>query len=197
MNKLGRILCALPLAAVLSASVLLAGCSVATGEPRPADLSLNGGGQANAIPFTSVASSQLSHVMTPKKLVIRDQAAWEALWAEHTAGSEPAPPLPRVDFARRMLVAVFAGRSGNSCDSLGIGAITADAGRLVVEVDERNPGANVMCALVTINPMQVVALERSDADVDFVARADAALLPQTRGRSGLTVASTSETAKLQ
>jgi hypothetical protein len=162
MNKPGWILYALPLAVTL-----LTACSVAGGEPHAPDLSSDRGARADTIPFTTVASSRLSHVLTPKKVVIRDRAAWEALWAEHTAGSEPAPAMPEVDFARQMLIAVFAGRSGNSCDSLGIGAVSADGGRIVVDVDERRPGANVMCALVAINPMQVVAVERSGQDVAF------------------------------
>lgn len=40
-------------------------------------------------------------------VVVRDQAQWSSLWAEHSAGA--ARPAPAVDFSREMVVAVFLG----------------------------------------------------------------------------------------
>lgn len=118
--------------------------------------------------FTSIASNNISGVTTPKNVVIRDQAAWEKLWAEHGAFQQPAPALPKVDFTRQMLIAVFSGDYHDACYGLSVAAIHAGEDELVVDVNERRPRMGVMCAQIATNPMQVVAVDRIDADVDFV-----------------------------
>jgi hypothetical protein len=120
------------------------------------------------VAFSSVAASTTSGVTTRKSVVIRDAAAWSALWAQHATLQLPAPPLPPVDFTRKMLVGVFAGAYHDACYGLGIAAVHAGAASLVVEVNERGPRMGVMCAQLATNPMQVAAVDRIDADVDFI-----------------------------
>jgi hypothetical protein len=120
------------------------------------------------MPFTTVASSRMSGVATKQVVVIRDQAAWEKLWAQHGSYMVPAPALPQVDFTRQMLIGMFSTQMHDGCYSVGIGALTAGASKLQVEVDEVAPRPNVMCAMIAVNPMQVVAVDRMDADIDVV-----------------------------
>ncbi|MFN0133361.1 MAG: hypothetical protein ACKVW3_12645 [Phycisphaerales bacterium] len=60
-----------------------------------------------------------SKIMTPRFVLVRDQPAWDALWAEHTAaalkeGAMRRHAAPKIDFARFMVVGVFGGAVTNT-----------------------------------------------------------------------------------
>ncbi|WP_157202166.1 hypothetical protein [Massilia sp. Root335] len=121
-----------------------------------------------AIAYETVARDDLSGVTARQTLVIKDQAAWDTLWRQHAAGRTPAPAVPKVDFTRRMLVAVFGGEYADSCHGIAIARVAAGASTLDVEVAERDVPAQAVCLPVVRHPMQVAAVERTDADVDFI-----------------------------
>jgi hypothetical protein len=59
-----------------------------------------------------------SKIMTPRFVLVRDQAAWDALWAEHSAaavneGAMGRHAVPMIDFSRFMVVGVFGGAVTN------------------------------------------------------------------------------------
>lgn len=122
-----------------------------------------------AIPFESLAKDALSGVKTRRQVVIKDAAAWERLWSEHGKGRVPAPELPKVDFSRQMVVGVFAGEFGNACHSTSIVRVGSRDGRMVVEYEERDLTPVAICLPVVAQPMHLVAVERNDAAVDFLA----------------------------
>ena len=121
-----------------------------------------------AIPYETVARDNLSGVTARQTLVIRDQAAWDKLWSQHTAGRTPVPAAPKVDFTHKMLVGVFAGEYGNACHSLAVARVAAGATRLEVEVDEHDVTTVAICTPVVSHPMQIVAVDRTDADVAVI-----------------------------
>lgn len=60
-----------------------------------------------------------SKIVTPRFVLVRDQAAWDALWAEHTAaalheGAMGRHAAPKIDFSRFMVVGVFGGAVTNT-----------------------------------------------------------------------------------
>ncbi len=120
------------------------------------------------IPFDPVAKDSFSGVTEKKNVVIKDEAAWTRLWNEHTLGRSPAPALPKVDFATRMLVASFAGESGSGCHTIAIARVVAGAASIKVEVDERELQTFDVCPAVVTHAMQIVAIDRSDVPVEFV-----------------------------
>lgn len=161
--------------AMAGAAVLLAGCGgsdgAAPGDARARTLDVPVGDQPGAgqpLPFTSLASAAFSGVHDARRVVVRDAAAWAALWAEHTAGRSPAPALPPVDFGRRMLVGVFSGDRATGCHTSAILRLGARDGRLVVEYEERDVSAVALCLPGIAQPMEVVAVDRTDAAVGFV-----------------------------
>jgi hypothetical protein len=119
------------------------------------------------ITFETVAKDTFSGVTAAQTVVIKDQAAWDKLWAQHAAGRTPAPSQPKVDFTRKMLLAVFAGDYASGCRSMVIGRVAAGASKLEVEIDERDVTPVAICLPVVVQPMQVVAVDRVDADVAF------------------------------
>lgn len=123
------------------------------------------------VAYETVARDGQSGVTARQSVVIRDQAAWNALWRRHAANRTPAPAQPQVDFTRKMLVAVFAGKVPDSCHGIAVARVAAGAGKLDVEVAARDTSAQAVCLPVVGHPMQVVAVDRMDADVDVVTAA--------------------------
>lgn len=121
------------------------------------------------IPFERVAKDSFSGVSAKKYVVIKDEASWGRLWNEHVAGRTPVPARPPVDFANKMLVGVFAGASSSGCHTISIPRVTAGTTTIKVEVDERELQTFDVCPAVVTHAMQVVAIERSDIPVEFVA----------------------------
>lgn len=119
------------------------------------------------IPFERVAKDSFSGVTAKKYIVIKDEASWGRLWSEHVAGRTPAPALPAVDFANKMLVGVFAGESGSGCHTISIPRVSAGTTTIKVEVEERELQTFDVCPAVVTRAMQVVAIEHSDLPVEF------------------------------
>lgn len=138
-----------------------------------------------AVTFDTVAKDTFSGVTAPQTVVIKDQAAWDKLWAQHTAGRTPVPAQPKVDFTRKMLLAVFAGDYASGCRSMVVGRVAAGASKLEVEIDERDVTTVAICLPVVTQPMQVVAVDRVDADVAFNKVAAADILFQTADATSL------------
>jgi hypothetical protein len=130
------------------------------------------------MPFQRVAEDSLSGVTQKKNVVIKDEATWARLWAEHTAGRNPAFALPKVDFTSKMLVGVFLGDTGD-CRTVAIPQVVAGTVSVKVEVDERSLQTFDVCPAVMTQPMQIVAVDRTDIPVEFVPATGAALRVQT------------------
>jgi hypothetical protein len=130
------------------------------------------------MPFERVAMDSFSGVAQKKNVLIKDEASWARLWAEHTAGRSPAPALPKVDFTSKMLVGVFLGDTG-SCRTVAIPHVVAGTISVKVEVDERSLQTFDVCPAVVTQPMQVVAIDRTEIPVEFVPAAGAPLRFQT------------------
>lgn len=119
-----------------------------------------------AVPFVTIAEGKISGVRVPERLVIRDDAAWRALWHRHAGPN--AGPGPVVDFDRDMVIAVFAGEASDSA-ILAITKIAATPDRLEVAYTLRDtrplPAATANSSAA---PFQIVRLSRSLLPVGFV-----------------------------
>ncbi len=82
-----------------------------------------------SIPFKTIVSGTTSQITQPTTVVVRDQAAWVALWRRHVGVHREAPPA--VDFTHEMVIAVFGGASSEPTRA-GIVRITREPNRLVV-----------------------------------------------------------------
>ncbi|SFD05047.1 protease complex subunit PrcB family protein [Massilia yuzhufengensis] len=115
--------------------------------------------------FKSVEPLLRTQVTTARNVVVRDEAAWAALWAEH-AGKDVA--LPKVDFSRQMVVGVFRGAQPDGCRSTGISSVGFDQGKLRVVHTDTVPGPGVICTMAIVYPAHLVTPPRSEAPVEFV-----------------------------
>lgn len=128
----------------------------------------------DAVAFQTVLKTSLpGHSPNPEgREVIRDRAAWQAVWDELHAGSpRPSPrPLPEIDFSREMVVVVLGpGCNGDST----ITSIARERGELVVSA-KTNSCTNTLCAIADFS-LHAVRLPRFEGSVRFDVRGGAVL----------------------
>ncbi|HEX8609804.1 MAG TPA: hypothetical protein VF800_00755 [Telluria sp.] len=120
-----------------------------------------------SVHFKTIASDRFSGVATARNVVVRDQAAFDALWAEHSATRIPPPAAPKVDFSTEMVIALFGGND-SACASFGVRRANAVNDHLVIYYERKDPDPAMACIAVVANPMQMIVVPRVDAVVDFV-----------------------------
>jgi erythromycin esterase-like protein len=99
--------------------------------------------------------------------VVRDQAAWQALWTRLNSNASPAPAPPAVDFAKDMIVVAAMGMKGHGGYKIAITAAAEAAGKVTVEVTETSPGARCMNAMMMTSPVVVAKVPRRAGEVSF------------------------------
>jgi hypothetical protein len=117
--------------------------------------------------FAVLDVSSVSGVQTAQNLVIKDSAAWGALWATHTGSMTPAPVIPGVDFSKKMVIAVFLGQRANGCYDIDDLSVWRSAGKINVAHRDHVPGATSVCSMGIITPAYLIELDRSDEPVEF------------------------------
>jgi hypothetical protein len=138
---------------MLPLMVLAANTAIAFGQTGP------------AIPFVTVTQGNASGVREPAQLVIRDQAAWLALWGRHRGSTKG--PAPSIDFERDMVLAIFGGES-REVRRVAIGKIVREPDRIEVWYTFMAlPGPDGE-GVPPVVPFQIVRLARSALPVRFV-----------------------------
>lgn len=119
------------------------------------------------VPFSVIATTYWSGLETPERVVVRDQALFDSVWAMVFAQQSMEPP-PTVDFASEMVIVVSQGLKPSGGFSIDVVQITEAATEQHVVVRSTSPGAFCAVAGALTWPTQVVRLPRYDGDVQFV-----------------------------
>ena len=114
---------------------------------------------------STIAKGDGSAVTAPRRVVIRDEEAWRALWAEH-AGAAAAPP--QNDLAKNMVAAVFAGDRPTPGYTIEIVDARAQSDTLGLVVSESSPRRGTIAAQLIVTPFHIVTLPRFDGAVSFL-----------------------------
>src|SRR4051812_25234888 len=72
------------------------------GGSSPIDPGGAGIGVDRPAPDGSVRSTSYSGFGARRRLIVRDQAAWDTVWARFSGSVQPVPQAPTVDFATQM-----------------------------------------------------------------------------------------------
>lgn len=121
-----------------------------------------------AVSFQTVVRNAFSGVQDKRQVVVKDAAAWAALWADHSRNTPTPRPLPDVDFSQKMVIGVFSGNFSNGCTTTSVVRTASRDGKLVVEYEERDFTAVAICIAAVTQPMHIVTVDRVDAPVEFV-----------------------------
>jgi len=102
-----------------------------------------------------------------KRVVIKNQKEWEAVWTVMTGNVAPKPATPVVDFDSQVILAVFMGKRNSGGYSVSIADITDVDAKRVVRVVENNPPRDAITAAVLTSPYHVVLVTKTDLPVVF------------------------------
>ncbi len=115
--------------------------------------------------FNFITIAQATSSGAPEQTsIIRDPAAWQAFWDQHTSIFIPPPPLPPVDFGQSMVVVVLR-HFNTSGYAVNIDEILAGPGGIEIYYTQSAPlGMCVVLAVLT-QPHHIVEVTRtSDGD---------------------------------
>jgi protease stability complex PrcB-like protein len=112
----------------------------------------------------TIEKGDQSNIENARQVLVRTDAELRQLWQQHA----PERPMPKVDFSREMVVAVFMGSRPNAGFSTSIVSATAANGALIVRYTETRPPAGSVSAQVLTFPYHIVAIPKADVkDVKF------------------------------
>lgn len=121
------------------------------------------------LPLSPLARDTVSSIKEPRQVLVRDEATLAALWAEHNAGRDRVSFMPKVVFKNEMVIALFGG-AGGRCHSVGLRSLRVSGGKLVAAYTQGDAGSSgKICAGQPATPVELVAVQRSDAPVVFEA----------------------------
>jgi len=116
--------------------------------------------------LTHLYHEETSNAQSALRAVVRDSGAFARLWRHVTGGHRG--PLPTVDFARYMVIAVAMGAQGSTGHQITIAGIETKAGVLHVRVQLTAPGENCLGGGMITRPADLVQVPRSSLLVTFV-----------------------------
>ena len=118
--------------------------------------------------FTRIDPQGPSSLKTARSVVISDNATWQALWREHSAGMVVAPPAPVIDFATQTVVAGVA----TGCSSLRVTQVAKTPSAVEVHFMVLTPSngdpATPDCPIPTVSSPVFVAFAKQALPVRFV-----------------------------
>lgn len=117
----------------------------------------------NQMTLTTIDGGQHSGIDEPRDVTVRSAADWTALWKEHGAQK----PLPKIDFARSIVLGVFLGSRPTGGYGVDITRVERDGKDLVVIYRERKPDPQAMVAQIITTPFHLVQVNRHDGQVRF------------------------------
>ena len=110
------------------------------------------------IPFQTVEKYLFSGHTQAKNYIITNDEDWKNLW--DTVHHANAPPLPEIDFARQMIIAVFQGEKPSGGYGIVITELIKAGKRLRVKVTELMPDPGCINFPAVEDPGHIIITER-------------------------------------
>jgi hypothetical protein len=124
-------------------------------------------GPSHAFTWRSLSKGLVSGLTTPRHVVIRDEASYLKLWAEHAANSNLMALPPNVDFTREMVIAVAMGIRPTGGYLIEVVDVQLRGRSLRVLVGEREPRPGTLQIQQETQPYQFIALPMVTGRVEF------------------------------
>lgn len=113
---------------------------------------------ASEVTFQTVSKGSRSGVRDPRQVVLRSQAEWIALWAQHvSADVNPVPP-PTIDFTKDLVVAVFLGEKPTGGYDVAISRAQRGDDAVVIYYRERTPAPGALVTQSLTHPFHIVRI---------------------------------------
>ena len=137
-------------------------------------ISCGGGeGSTNEITFRLIAEGPDSNysasgniISTPQLLVIKNQNDFETFWDYHT-GSDPPPPMPSINFAEEIVLALIDIVEPTSGYVIEITDIIESESNIYVNALKSIPGQNCRVLNALTHPYQIVAIQFTEKTIEL------------------------------
>lgn len=123
---------------------------------------------AAAMPLRELAKGHLSGIAESKNQVIKEQSEWEKYWAHHTGSASPAPKIPKVDFAKEMVIAATMGRQHTGGFSIEITRVEEKDGKLQITIKRTSPKPGGITIQALTAPFCFVVVGKSGLKPEFI-----------------------------
>ena len=123
----------------------------------------SGAGSQPKPDIETIVRDDMSNIDTARQSVARTEGEWALLWKDH-AGAKPAP---KIDFTRRMAVAVCLGSRSSAGYAVEVTGATQAAKALVIQWREERPKPGTATAQVITSPCHFVTLPKFDGVIQF------------------------------
>jgi hypothetical protein len=115
--------------------------------------------------LTDIAKGANSRITQVRRVSVKDDATWQALWREHAGSDQNRPP---VDFAKEMVLGAFAGERLTAGYVVTIQSLEPRGSQLLVHVREASPGPGEVTAQVLTQPFHLVRTPKRDEAIVFI-----------------------------
>jgi hypothetical protein len=122
-------------------------------------------GESSLIAVTDIAKGADSKISETRRVAVKDDAAWQALWREH-AGTDAGRPA--VDFSKEMVLGAFAGERLTAGYVVTIQNVQPRGTQLLVNVREASPGPGGVAAQVLTQPFHLVRTPQRNEEIVFI-----------------------------
>ncbi len=116
---------------------------------------------------TTIARGPHSGFVDPMRLVVRDSASWERVWAQANAHLVELPQGPSVDFAQRIVVVAALGRRLSTSYDNAIDSVVRDRRFVRIYVRSVDPGPGCMAGMAELRPFHAVSMPLPSRSVVF------------------------------
>ena len=124
--------------------------------------------QEKKVEFTTISQGANSGHNDKKDYVITNEDEWKKLWAQVHANVEPKPELPKIDFEKETVLAVFKGQQSSGGNSISITDVMAKGDVCSAQVKEVSPDPGGMMSMGFSQPYHIVKVPKMEAKVSFM-----------------------------
>ena len=103
----------------------------------------------------------------PLRVVIYTENQWDEIWKKVQVLRLPVPELPKIDFGKEMVIAVFMGTRSSGGYEIEIKNISKTEKEIVVGVEEKEPSSDSLRTMAVTSPYHLVIVKRSSLPVRF------------------------------
>jgi PKD repeat protein len=113
-----------------------------------------------------------SQIKTQMVVAVRTQGQLERLWQEALGNRTPLPDVPRIDFDRNVVIAIFLGEKPNVGYSIRVDQLRAEKGWLKIWYTEVQAGDRCIVPPALSHILLLLQADRVDLPVTFVSRTE-------------------------
>jgi TolB protein len=123
--------------------------------------------------FDVIAKDSDGAHVEEKTYAIYNAQAWEEVWNTIYANESDVPPVPAIDFKKKMVLGYFLGKKTTGGYAVEIKQITEKADALEIVLQKTAPGENCAVTLALTSPYTLVSLSKIEKEISVIVKEDA------------------------